>query len=239
MWSHKTFTAACTVYTSVYIAVRVWSKRHINLFRFCSVVASTSIRPVIMFLRLPPVTPQIHYCSDAETTESKSTPRRERPLRHTSPSPSRSRLLRIVRRNVDDGTGKGKCPSGSHNVKRCRSYHDIEEAFSHSTRESLQNCSSASGGDLTAMTSTAAVPSNASVPVRATDAAKLHLLAPEEPRQRQSSGGSQKLNDMFSLGFRFGGKGNKEKKKKGKKQELTSPGANPQSIADEELTVYR
>lgn len=63
-----------------------------------------------------------------------------------------------------------------------------------------------------------------------------HLLDVEDPRQRKSSGGSQNL---FSLGLRFGGKGNKEKKKKDKKQAAELPSPQPLSISDEGLTLYR
>ena len=197
-----------------------------------------------MFRRLSPVNVRIQYYGEAETAEEKKKRKGGRLLRHTSPSPSRSRLLRVPR-NVTDATDDGgRSPPPPQNVKRCRSYHDIDEALLSSPRERLVNCSSASGGDLRAMTTTAAVPSNnPSVPVAVHDGgsadAKRELLAPpEEPRQRKPSGGSQKLNDMLSFGFRFGGKGNKEKKKKAKK-DLPSPSSNPQSIGDEELTVFR
>lgn len=83
------------------------------------------------------------------------------------------------------------------------------------------------------MSSATAVPSKSGGSGGGSVEAK-HLLDVEETRQRKSSGGSQ---NMFSLGLRFGGKGNKEKKKKDKKQaaELPSPAAQP---SEEELTLY-
>lgn len=178
-----------------------------------------------MLLRVPPV---VHgqYCSDADSEERRK-PKRGRRMRHTSPSPA-ARFLR-VRRN-EDVTDNGKLPT-THTVKRSHSYHDIEQA----------TCPEAdhyyARGDMATISPAAAVPSNSSGRVRGSVDAK-HLLAVEEPRARKSSGGSQKLNDMFSLGLRFGGKGNKEKKKKDKKQvaELPSPAGNP---SDDDLTLYR
>lgn len=180
-----------------------------------------------MLLRAPPVVVQTQYCSDAEPEERRK-PKRGRRMRHTSPSPAR--FLR-VRRN-EDVTDYGDRPS--HTVKRCHSYHDIEQA----TSPEAELLHYSAGGDMATISSPAAVPSNSSGPVRGSVDAK-HLLSVEEPRARKSSGGSQRLNDMFSLGLRFGGKGNKEKKKKDKKQvaELPSPGVNP--AEEESLTLYR
>ena len=179
-----------------------------------------------MLLRVPPGPAQDHYCSDAELNEKKK-PKRGRRLRNTSPSPTRFLRVRVGRN--EDATDHGQRPQ---TVKRSRSYHDIEQATS-PTADS-------DGGILTmSMSSAAAVPSNSSGTLGSSIDAK-HLLV-EEARGRKTSGGSHKLNDMFSLGLRFGGKGNKEKKKKDKKQvgELPSPAANPPSGSDDELTVYR
>ena len=180
-----------------------------------------------MLLRVPPVVAQVQYCSDAESEERRK-PKRGRRMRNTSPSPAR--FLR-VRRN-EDVTDNGERPS--HAVKRCHSYHDIDQATSPEADHSHYY---SARGDMATISSAAAVPSNSSGPVRGSVDAK-HLLTVEEPRARKPSGGSQRLNDMFSIGLRFGGKGNKEKKKKDKKQvgELPSPGVHP---AEEEITLYR
>lgn len=116
-------------------------------------------------------------------------------------------------------------------VKRCHSYHDIEQAAAAVLLGSASNGKDERGGDLAAMSTAAAVSSNGPV---------THHLAVEEDhtRQRKSSGGSH--HHLFSLGLRFGGKGKSgDKKKKDKKGDLPSPAAPDTSFGDPDLTIYR
>ena len=191
-----------------------------------------------MLRNLPVVVIQTQYSSDdveVETMARQQQPKRERRLRHTSPSPTRSRFLRIVRRN-EDVTGNGKRTSHGE-VKRCHSYHDIEEAaFAVGAEHGRdEHRPSTSGVDLAAMSTAAAVSSNAAAsgPVNATH----HLtVEQDEPRQRKSSGGSH--NILLSLGgLRFGGK-----KKKDKRGVSDLPSPVPPELCvdgDAEVTLYR
>ena len=183
-----------------------------------------------MLRHIPSVVIETQCGSDNAELDAVKMPKRERRLRHSSPSPTRSQFLRIVRRN-DDATENGKrSPHGS--VKRCHSYHDIEQAAAAVSPEPGRD---ERGRYLTAMSTAAAVSSSG--PVGGPANSPRHLSA-EEPRPRKSSGGS---HNLFSLGLRFGGKGKGEKKKKDKKGagDLPSPAAQDHSLGDPEVTLYR
>jgi hypothetical protein len=186
-----------------------------------------------MLRHLTPIVIEPQYSSDdAEVEAALRKPKRERRLRHTSPSPTRSRFLRIVRRNEDATGAAGKRPPQQHSVKRCHSYHDIEQAAgSGSGRGEVDHSASTSRGDLASMSAAATVSSSG--PVGGTK----HLLSVEEPRrERKSSGGS---HNMFSLGgLRFGGKAKGEKKKKDKKSAGDLPSPDPTTIGDVDVTLY-
>lgn len=184
-----------------------------------------------MLRHIPTVVLPGQYCSsDDNDVEALRKPRRERRLRHTSPSPTRSRFMRIVRRSEDATEENGKRPLSPHEVKRCHSYHDLEQASDlDSNREDHDR-------DHHSAMSTAAALSSAA-PVGGSGGNSTHLLNAEDTRPRKSSGGS---HNLFSLGLRFGGKGKGEKKKKDKKGDLPSPsGQDSSTIGDPDLTLYR
>lgn len=180
-----------------------------------------------MIRRLSPVPIQVHYSSDAEPEKShQKKPKRGRRLRNTSPSPSR--FLRVVTRNANANG------NGPHTVRRSHSYHDTSELGLEANAQAGDPCQpNASGPYMAATTSSAAaVPSNSSGSGREAK----QFLDVQDPRARKPSGGS--LHDMFSLGLRFGGKGNKDKKKKDSKKHAELPSPVAQS-PNEELTFYR
>ena len=198
-----------------------------------------------MFRNVPAVVIQPQYSRDDSAVEAMMMadthqPKRERRLRHTSPSPTRSRFLRIVRRN-EHVTGNGERSQSE--VKRCHSYHDLEQAASavgipgpHGSSID-EHRAGGSGIDLATMSTAAAVSSStASGPVGGVREEATHHLTVEEPRSRKSSGGSH--NILFSLGIRFGG--GKKKKDKKSAGDLPSPVTpEPTVDGDADVTLYR
>lgn len=163
-----------------------------------------------MLRHISPVVIQVKYSSSVESEELEETrkPKRSSRLRFTSPSP-----------RTRNASTDGKRP---HTVQRTHSYSELS-VTTDSQASSGEHQNGTGGADMAAAT----VPSSSS---------SEQFLNVEEPRTRKSSGGSQTMfNTHFSLGLRFGGKGNKDKKKK-KHSDALSPIAQTPSLSI--LTLY-
>ena len=197
----------------------------------------------------PPPVVIIHpeySCDDADLEDGRK-PKRERRLRHTSPSPSRSRFLGMVRHNNDheDVTDNGKQTQQNHHhgmmrfldiIRRHGHDHDHEDATENGKRPPQHNGSGngvkrcLSYHDIAAATALlGSGPGGGSdKDAQGRDAASMSNgpavghnsavhLSVEEDHTRQRKSSGGSHHHLFSLGLRFGGRGKAEKKKKDKK----------------------